>query len=256
MDGRSFQDATAAAYDRIRASLDRRHDRHLVRMWNFIPGILEPIDAFPQRYMAFNAGRFAALGVSTDGCTRSGGPVPTSSGVGSEGPDLVIHALSCDVPGLPVENRRQVPSYRYSARFGPRPPCFARGTRLAWPSAGDILLLVGGTASVVGEETAHAGNPGAQIDETLSNLSALLRDGLPGVGESSAPRAPLGFFRFLRIYYLGEDIRPVAERTVAARFGGVHEVEYIPATLCRPDLLVEIEGVACLRPLSDLGASH
>ena len=45
--------------------------------------------------------------------------------------DLMIDALSAASPGIAVENPRQIPSYRYARRYGPRPPCFARATLLS-----------------------------------------------------------------------------------------------------------------------------
>ena len=60
-----------------------------------------------------------------------------------------------------------MPSYRYSRRFGPRPPCFARATVLHLGAAGDApLVLVGGTASIRGEDSVHVGNVRGQVLET------------------------------------------------------------------------------------------
>jgi chorismatase len=254
LDASRFRSCTTAAYAEIKSVLADRSDRHLIRMWNFIPDILAPLVPFPQRYMAFNAGRFEAYAGWFEAPDEGRRSVPTSSGVGHAGSDLVIHALTCDRPGIAVENVRQVPSYRYSTRYGPVPPCFSRATRLNGDVTRPAILLAGGTASVVGEETAHATDLEAQIEETFTNLASLSRSGLPELERLSCPANPLELFRFLRVYYArAEDRDPIARR-VETGFAGLHDVEYLEATLCRPGLLVEIEGVASRRSLAEFAA--
>jgi len=244
MDASIFQSRTADLYARIRAALDDRPDQHLVRMWNFIPGILAPLKPFRQRYMAFNAGRFEAFDDWFHGTEQLHRCVPTSSGVGHDGSDLVVHALTCDQPGMPVENSRQVPSYLYSRRYGLRPPCFSRATRLNRNAPRSPLLLVGGTASVVGESTVHEANLPEQFDETCTNLATLVRAGLPEPQGAPSSGDPLDAFRFLRVYYTRQEDEEAIARMVRDGFTGLQEVEYVKATLCRPGLSVEIEGVA------------
>ena len=118
------------------------------------------------RYMVFNAGRHDAY---SDQC----GALGTASAVGIKGSDLSIHCLALEEPGTPVENPRQTPAWQYSARYGPLPPCFSRATIV--DLAGRRTLLIGGTASVVGEDSRHAGEFDAQVEETLLNLEALIR---------------------------------------------------------------------------------
>ena len=118
------------------------------------------------RYMVFNAGRHDAYGDQR-------GALGTASAVGITGSDLSIHCLALEEPGTPVENPRQTPAWQYSARYGPLPPCFSRATIV--DLAGRRTLLIGGTASVVGEDSRHAGEFDAQVEETLLNLDALIR---------------------------------------------------------------------------------
>src|SRR5207249_2256005 len=106
-------------------------------------------------------------------------------------------ALAADTAGIPVENPRQVPSYRYSERYGIRPPCFARATRLG------STLFIGGTASIIGEESSHPDDVGAQIRETLQNISALI-----GSSMDSPLRQPLEMLRSLRVHVREEEDAP------------------------------------------------
>jgi enamine deaminase RidA (YjgF/YER057c/UK114 family) len=235
LDDADFERSAADVYAHLAEVMRNRPGRHPVRLWNHIPGIRRTNTQGLDRYMAFNAGRFAACGEwfgSPDAFDRL---LPTASGVGHDGNDLVVHLLAADAPGTAVENPRQVPSYRYSRRFGPRPPCFARATTVRWDEGGAATVLVGGTASIRGEETMHRGDLPAQTRETFENLGALAK---------AAGAEGLSAFESLRVYYVHEADRRSIERSTAEAFPHLADVEYVKADLCRPDLLVEIEGVA------------
>jgi hypothetical protein len=269
LDGAAFRRRAADSYQAIADALAARPHRHAVRFWNHIPEIRRRNDAGHDRYMVFNAGRFAACSTWFGGPAAFDRLLPTASAVGHDGADLVVHALAGNDPGVAVENPRQVPSYRYSRRFGPRPPCFARATVL--PGAGDRrpLILVAGTASIRGEETVHVGDVRGQARETFENLAVLV-ESASAVVRPSAARPPrvegtvqagetalasfdaLAQFRDLRVYYVRPGDKAVIARMVADALPHLVDVEYVRADLCRPDLLVEIEGTACvpLRPLS------
>lgn len=245
-----LQEATTGAY---RAVFAETADRNLVRVWNFIPGLLEPVDDADQRYKVFNSGRFDAFRERFPDPAEFDANIPTASGVGTANDDLEIHALASTARGVPIGNPRQVESYRYSPRFGTVPPCFARATAVDWPApGGSRRLLVGGTASVRGEETMFAGDLELQADETFVNLAAVIASGL-GMNDSdfSDPtlRAGLlGRFRHVRTYYPAcVDRRRIAD-IVARALPATVQVELAEADLCRGPLLIEIEGWADLSP--------
>ena len=209
----------------------QHQQRHALRMWNFIPDIQAQMET-GDRYMAFNAGRHRAFAERFGDGRGFIAALPTASGVGVSGTTLTVHLLDGDEPGVPIENPRQVSSYRYSARYGKRPPCFARATH-----AGS-LLLIGGTASITGEDTQHAHDPAGQTEETLANLAALVAAG------GCALMPPLHALRDLRVHVAR---RADVERVRAVLVPKLHpdtEVEFVVAALCRRDLLVEIEAVA------------
>ena len=204
--------AVAVAYADVLSRSD-----HPVRFWNLIPGINGAVDGGQSRYMAFNAGRLAAFD------RQPAARAATASGVGHAGRDLWVHCLSSPTPGTPIDNPRQVQPHRYSARYGHRPPCFARATRLSTD-----VLLIGGTASIRGEDTVHA-DLANQTAETLTNLSAVLA----AAGNNFELAA-------VRVYHLpsvaAADLRPLLPP--------LWRVELVTADLCRPELLVEIEALA------------
>lgn len=234
-----LQETTTRAYHMIRAALERGGAHHAVRFWNFIPGIVNDAGGGLDRYMVFNAGRYAAFADWFDAPGR-GGLAPhlaTATGVGHAGQDLLIYALADQMPGKPVENPRQCAAYMYSETYGPLPPCFARATVVTdGTESGSRQVLIGGTASVRGEDSMHVGDLPAQVDETFENIAALLEEAqCPGLDRLSS----------LRVYHVDPAERDSLYREVVVRVPHLSSaVEMVHAPLCRRELHVEIEGVA------------
>src|SRR5439155_25770212 len=133
------------------------------------------------------------------GTARFDPDVATASATGHGGRDLVIHCLATDAPGIAVNNPRQVAPYHYSQRFGPLPPCFARAMQLERPRG---MLLVGGTASVRGEDSVHVDDLSSQLGESFMNLAALTAAAAGQKGAcASISHRYLSAFHELRVYY-------------------------------------------------------
>jgi enamine deaminase RidA (YjgF/YER057c/UK114 family) len=209
-----------------------RLDRPWVwRYWNFIPDIHRRGSDGCDRYMVFNAGRYEAIE------TLGAGANPArcaASALGWTGSDLVIAALAGRDSTSPADNPRQIPAVRYSPRYGPLPPAFARGTVMT--IGGERRLIGAGTASVVGEESCHAGDLEAQLEETLRNVAALI--------ESAGGERSLRACREMRLYLRRiEDEAAAVERVLRAA-ANLRELEIVRADVCRRELLVEIEPLA------------
>jgi chorismate lyase/3-hydroxybenzoate synthase len=174
--------------------------------------------------MVFNRGRHEAH--------RSAHVAPealaAASCVGHAGDRVVVHALLTDADVVSIENPRQTPAWRYSSRFGPRPPSFARAVRVDGASG---AVIVSGTASVLGEETVHPESLARQLLETRCNLEAIVSAARPGATFSDVGHA--------RIYVTDAAARAPARDAFAA-LGGNGEV--LVAPLCRRNLLVEVEA--------------
>ncbi len=242
MDILTFQQVVAEAYLGIFEQLRLERAPWPVRFWAFIPGIHAVMSPGLDRYMAFNAGRFAAYSSWCGGREAFSRSIPTASAVGTWGEDLALFCLAAETPGTPAENPRQIPAYRYSRKYGPMPPCFARGTLVE--RAGGRLFLAGGTASICGEDSLHVGNLDLQVDETLRNLASLVRS---AHGLKDGEEGGLGWldrFRELRIYHPRSEDRAAIVDRVQERFVALERIELIRAELCRQELLVEIEGIA------------
>jgi chorismate lyase/3-hydroxybenzoate synthase len=256
LDAATLERAVGDAYRAVAESL-RGSGHHPVRFWNFVPGIHADMGGGLDRYMVFNAGRYAAFEEWFGQAALFTRTVPTASAVGIGSGSLAIHALGGRHPGVPVENPRQVPAYRYSARYGPMPPCFARGTIVRGLPADPAvrtdgaMLLVGGTASIVGENSLHDRDARQQALETFENLTALVAAARRQIGGGTAagpdaPRAAFDAFTELRVYVVRDVDAPLLREMVGERFGRTARIEFAQADLCRRELLVEIEGLATL----------
>lgn len=223
---------------------------HVVRTWLYLGGITEPEGA-TSRYKELNRARadfYRGFQFGGSIPIRNGvhSVYPASTGIGMNGPNLVMSCLAFetkrnDVFLLPLENPQQTPAYAYKAHYSPQAPKFSRAMALV---LGDyVTTWISGTASIVDSESRHANDVEAQTEQTIDNIEQLIaaenfsRHGTDGAG------AKLSDLAKIRVYLKHatdlEKCRAICER----RFGPVPAL-YIVADICRPELLVEIEGVA------------
>lgn len=241
LDADTLERKTIAMYGLMRQEIARSGILHPVRIWNYLPAIHEQLEPDRDRYMVFNSGRFSAFCEWFGSADALRQQAPTASGVGHRGMDMVVHCLAMNREGIAIENPRQVPAIGYSKRYGPQPPCFARATLV------NSQLLVGGTASIRGEQSVHAGNLQQQAAETFINIAALVSDAAGLVsGSKLDPHDAFKAFTSLRVYHPQLTDRLWIRQAVESRFPSVSHIEYLRADLCRSELLIEIEGVAKL----------
>lgn len=236
---RELDGGTAAAarsvFSELLALADELGYPHLVRIWNFLPGI-NGEERGTERYRHFNVGRAAAFDERYGEC-ESERRFPSSSAVGAPGSRLVTWFLAAAAPGTHLGNPRQVHAYRYPADYGPRAPSFSRAT--VAPAALGGALFLSGTASVAGYETRHAGSLDGQLDETLLNIETLLAAGADG-----RPLPGLGDFDLVRVYLRTPEALARVRARLRDRLGERVPLVFVEADICRADLLLEIEGVA------------
>lgn len=207
----------------------RAPDLHLLRIWNYLPHI-NADQAGEERYRLFNSGRkaaFHALGLGL------GQGAPAACALGTCGDALQVAILAGRQAALPIENARQISAYRYPAQYGSDAPQFSRA---AWhPHQAGQILLVSGTASIVGHASQHLGDVVLQTQESLRNIQTLL-DAAHAQGACRWTLAELMARVYLRH---ADDWEPVREVLAQA---GVTAALVVQADVCRAELLVEIEG--------------
>lgn len=235
-------------YADLFATLREHGNPALLRLWNYLPRITSDGGGL-ERYRQFNIGRQRAF-LEAGQAAFEGAPAACALGLRTGG-GLSLRFVAGHTPVRALENPRQVPAYRYPERYGPRAPTFSRAA-LAPLGEGMLALLVSGTASIVGHESLHAGDTLAQLDETLRNLRALIE---AARAQSSAPFSLEDSSPVIYLRHAHE--APAVRERLAQALGGpsrfMREALFLEADICRPELDIEIETLACAR--GELAAS-
>ena len=229
----------------------------LLRTWIYQGHLVLP-EGESQRYKELNKARTDFFG-ETKFLQQylpkgfKGAVYPASTGIGADDMDVVMSAVALDtkrkdVIVVPLENPNQTSAFDYGAVYSPQSPKFSRAMAVA--AAEECLIFVSGTASITDSESQHTNDPVKQTELTLDNIAALIagenldRHGIPGIV------CGLGNLECVRVYVKRhsdwELIRQVCERRLPET-----PILYTIADVCRPELLVEIEGIcynAALHP--------
>ncbi len=233
-----LQQASEQAYRQLFEVLDQSGYHHLWRAWNYmanINGVTEGLE----RYRQFNLGRQQGFMHSKRSVT---GNVPAACAIGVAHGPLSVMFLAGREPTEPFENPRQVAAYDYPTEYGPRSPTFSRASLARLRD--QELLMLSGTASIVGHESLHTGDVRQQTLETLSNIEAVIN---AANLRRQAPRAYVLSDFALRIYVRHEHDFPLVQQVLSERLGPENRPPYLQADICRADLAVEIEGLASQR---------
>ena len=230
-----FEARVQEAYARLLTLAEAEGYPHLLRIWNYFPGIGDRSGGL-DRYMVFCRGRHQAIEAHYGG--RFTGRLPAASAVGTRHGGIVIYFLAGRQPGRHRENPRQVSAYCYPPQYGPKSPSFARGT-LVRGNGRDVLYL-SGTASIVGHESRHPDDPQAQLQETLANLEALIDS---TATEEGLEAAGLKAVNQLKIYVRRRQDMAMLRPALEGRLGSATQYLYLEAEICRPELLLEIEAI-------------
>jgi len=234
--GGDLEAETVEIYRELLEIVAQSGSASLQRLWNYLPDI-NGDQRGVERYKRFSAGRARAFeGVFGIPAERH---FPASSAIGTTGDTLVVAFLAAREPGRHVENPRQVSAFRYPPQYGEKSPSFARGTLS--PAALGHAFLLSGTASVVGHESRHIGDPGAQLEETLANLRALIdstatEEGVHFEGLASLTR--------VKVYIRRPEDYPLIRARLEQVLAPGAQCLYLEAEVCRPELLLEIEAIA------------
>lgn len=227
--------ASSKAYDILQSYLQQSPHRWPLKIWNYIPGINQG-SGDEELYRQFCLGRAEAVSIDPG----DGPPLPAATAIGSpaDEPALQVYFLAASLPGLDVENPRQVSAWRYPRQYGPKSPLFSRGTILRLN--GSHQFLISGTASVVGHQTHHENQVASQLSESLRNVRSLLEEGHRLMGDS---RASLDSGGILKVYVRNPEDLDLIRRTLDNEAPAEISRIYLQGDVCRENLLTEIDGV-------------
>ena len=207
---------------------------HLLRIWQFIPGINQG-EHDQERYRRFCVGRawaLAEIGLSEQ-------RMCAATAIGCQDEVFRLFALVGQQKGQSIENPRQVSAWQYPPQYGPASPAFARATAVNLNGVDDkdgVGLLISGTASVVGHASAHHDDVAAQTQEALINVEAVLRE-----AQSRQPALPDFHDKsYIRVYVRHATDWPQVEAVVRSRWPSVRLMGLL-GDICREELLVEVE---------------
>ena len=228
-------EATEQAYREIFGALDGLGYPHLARIWNYVPEINRDTHGV-ERYKQFNSARQAAMLGARRPVT---GNVSAACALGAAvGSPLVVYFLASHSAATSIENPRQVSAYHYPLQYGAHSPIFSRAA--VHRDADGLALFISGTASIVGHQTLHEGNPAAQTRETLTNIEALLTEANRATGSREFTLETLE----CKVYVRHPEDLPIIQRELRAALGPSAHALYLQADICRRDLSVEIEATA------------
>ncbi len=227
-------EASEAAYRGLLRFQAQSPFHHVWRVWNVITAINEG-EGDAERYKHFCLGRARAFAATH--ATSPDFGYPAASAVGKpRGPrTLQVCWLAGRDPAERIENPRQVSAYDYPRQYGPAAPSFSRA--MLTP---DPLLLVSGTASIVGHASVHPGDVTAQLEETLANIESLLRQSHTRDALGSSRLGPASL---VKVYLRNPGDAALIEGRLRERLGQDVPFLILAADICRSELLLEIEVV-------------
>ncbi|UCE90436.1 MAG: hypothetical protein JSW10_06395 [Pseudomonadota bacterium] len=231
------REAARHAYRQVLGFLQAQEFPYLLRVWHYFPDI-NRLQAGLERYQGFCVGRFEAFS-ATPGFENT---LPAGTAIGTHAPGLMFYFLAAKQPGIPVENPRQLSAFRYQRQHGPRSPSFSRAMLKLW--GGECSFFISGTASVVGHETAHPHSSAQQLEETVSNLQALVAK---AVERGAVGVAALADVSPLKVYLRDPADYPFVHERLQQVIGPRNHPLYLRGDICRDALRLEIDGLLSAR---------
>jgi enamine deaminase RidA (YjgF/YER057c/UK114 family) len=225
---------------------------HVVRQWNYIEKILEinyQHQKLLQNYQVFNDVRSQYYSKNS----FSHG-YPAATGIGMYAGGVVLEFVAVDrspeVKVVAIKNPRQMNAYPYSQEVlvgkpvnetaGKTSPKFERAKFVSFQNQAQVYIS--GTAAIIGQESILIKNAGEQTIITIENILQLISE-MNLQNHNIDLKADKLTLSYLRVYIKNsnnvEEVKGICEKY----FPQVPTL-YLISDICRPELLVEIEGVA------------
>ncbi len=225
----------------------------IIRQWNYIEQITETLDQHnspSQHYQIFNDVRSKYYQLSD---FKNG--FPAATGIGMDFGGIIIDAIAVRFEEEnsigALKSPVQLDAYTYSKEvlaennamcdFCRTTPKFERAKILT--VSGRKWILISGTAAISGQVSDDQFSAEHQTEMTIKNILRLISmENIEKHGIISDEKANI---QSLRVYVkYKKDIPEV--KAVCMRYFPELPVIYVVADICRPELLVEIEGLAVL----------
>ena len=216
----------------------------IVRQWNYIEDIIG-FEGEKQKYQQFNDVRSSFY---KNYFEQTG--YPAATGIGTKLGGIIVEFVAIKsemLKTIPIDNPDQIAAHHYSSEVLVGEACIVKTTpkfeRARYLELFNRkLIFISGTASITGEKTIGVGNPEVQTEITIQNIKKLYSE---KTLEKLSSQKLLPKYGHARVYLKSKKDFPVIKKTFKKHFGNL-PVVYIIADICRPDLLVEIEGKVIL----------
>lgn len=210
----------------------------IYRQWNYIQHITAQNDG-SQNYQEFNDAR----SIFYSSCEWPGG-YPAATGIGTSAGGIMIEFCAIkgeNIANKAIDNPLQIAAHAYSQNVldgkvieelkERTTPKFERARLLG------TTVYISGTAAIKGEKSNYSTSTVEQTAETMEIMDRLVsKENIPAENNGSK-------YDILRVY-----IKHACDIGAAKAFMDTHyptaSKHYLVADICRPELLVEIEGIA------------
>lgn len=209
----------------------------IYRQWNYIEDITIE-NSGKQNYQEFNDAR--SLFYSN---TEWDNGYPAATGIGVKNSGVMIEFMACNAgmeSSYPIDNPLQISAHNYSETVlagnntQKTTPKFERA-RLV-----DNTIYISGTAAIKGEESIDDNNTLHQAKATMEIMNNLISKGNIPVACNET------FYRLLRVYIKNSNNITAVQHFMEEQYPEA-EKYYLTADICRPELLIEIEGIAGIK---------
>lgn len=224
----------------------------IVRQWNYIAQITKNIEVdgkTSQHYQIFNDVRSKYYGKAD---FENG--YPAATGIGMDWGGVVIDFVAASPDALQsvgIKSPVQFDAYTYSKEvlaenctmsdFCRTTPKFERA-RLV-DVCGAKWIFISGTAAIVGQESDHEHSVEHQTEMTIDNIRRLISaENIRRFGIEAASDPDINYLRVYVKYKADFE----AVKQICRRHFATIPLSFVVADVCRPELLVEIEGHAAL----------
>lgn len=213
----------------------------IYRQWNYIPQITSMNNGI-QNYQEFNDAR----SIFYSGTEWSNG-YPAATGIGTCCGGVMIELLAAtggDTANHPIDNPMQIAAHSYSQNVlaGNAAKQLKQKTTPKFERARIMQnrIYISGTAAIKGEASTSENNAVKQTADTMSIMDIL-------VAPKNIPvQCKESRYSLLRVYVKRKDDIPAVKEYMDTHYPAPQK-HYLLSDVCRPELLVEIEGIATVQ---------
>lgn len=210
----------------------------IYRQWNYIEDITIKNDG-SQNYQEFNDARSIFYSK-----TKWSNGYPAATGIGTSRGGIMIELYAIKgttATNHPIDNPLQVAAHNYSQKVlegkvmqeldERTTPKFERARILG------NTIYISGTAAIKGEQSVAEQDTATQAATTMDIMNKLIsKENIPVANNGAT-------YDLLRIYVKNEEEIPAVKKYMSSRYPSVPK-HYLVSDICRPELLIEIEGIA------------